>query len=216
MRRRAVPAPSSLTSLVDVLFILVFAALVQRVGGAQSAKPAAPAVAAPAPWRPPSATEELRRAAVRALSQRLQQQPAIVARVSARGVLTSLEVAPADGGASTQMALERPLLERVDDPDIAVGYVGDRDGGQRLCALIAARPELGATSLERSLVVIAVEGAVPELMVALVGGLRRDVDDCARAHRAAAVIIDATALPPGQAEPRDAASAQRGDPEAPR
>lgn len=95
--RRAVPlAPQSLTSLVDILFILVFAALVQRAGSMQREREAAearePVVLASGvqgaavlnvPPAPP-ASEELRQAAIASLASELQARPAIIARVSRR------------------------------------------------------------------------------------------------------------------------------------
>ncbi|MEZ4361161.1 MAG: hypothetical protein R3B48_13330 [Kofleriaceae bacterium] len=207
MKRRAVPAPSSLTSLVDVLFILVFAALVQRAAASASSSAALPApVVAPigppasARWQPPPANEELRQRAIRELAAAMQGRPAVIARVTARGVLTSLELAQSAGDAppapGARLALELPLLERVEDPDIAVGYLGDRDATRRICALIAARlPEALA---ESALVVIAVDESLRDLMIALVGGLRRDVERCGHDHGAAAVLLDSTSLAPAR------------------
>lgn len=219
-RRRTPLAPQSLTSLVDVLFILVFAALVQRAAAAQApaaaappAPPASPSPAAAPRWTPPPELTELRRAAEAKLAQELRERPVVIARVSARGVLTSLEVAagstgaldallsPAPGSAaapgggtapSARIALDLPLMEKVPDPDVSVGYVADREPARRICAVAAAR--LG--SLQRSLVILAVDAPLAELMVALVAGLRRDVEDCLTEHRAAAVLLDSGALSP--------------------
>jgi hypothetical protein len=221
VRRRGQLAPASLTSLVDVLFILVFAALVQRAGAAaiEPIEPARPAFSAStaerrSPWMPPPQVEQLRRAAIARITEQLQDQPAIIARVSARGVLTSIEMASAGlaqtgAGATAEpsgegalvdrrresVAMELPLIERVDDPDVAIAYVGDRDARQRLCAVVAGR--MG--SLANALVVIAVDAPLTELMISLVSGLRRDVEDCLTAHRAAAVLLDSSswsAMPP--------------------
>lgn len=225
MKRRARLAPESLTSLVDVLFILVFAALVQRAGATATGAPAvgaAPATeVAPAPaqaspdWAPPAQAKELRRQAERELTERLRERPAVVARVSARGVLTSLEIsagssatlaalllaaAGADAGAAAgdasdagaavrRLALELPLIEKVADPDVGVGYIADRDPARHLCDVAAAR--LGP--LAQSLVILTVDAPLSELMVALVAGLRRDVEHCLTAHRAAAVLLDPSA-----------------------
>lgn len=233
-KRRAPLAPSSLTSLVDVLFILVFAALVQRasaVAGAQGdeapevavtgAAVGAKAVQAPAR---PAQSEALRKAAISTLAAELETRPAILARVTRSGVLRKLE-APGLSGASGGGGSDRdrggggavampppgerggagegpglvmglPLVEPVADPDVAVGYIGDRDASQRLCSVIAAqlRTAGSALALDRALVVIAVDAPVSELMVALVGGLRRDVAHCLSAHRTAAVLLDAAAV----------------------
>lgn len=216
MKRRRPLAPESLTSLVDVLFILVFAALVQRAAAAggelehptpPSPSPS-PASAAPT-WAPPPAMAELRRAAERRVTDELRARPAVVLRVSARGVLTSLEVAPGETGAlaallappgaasppgatavpGARVALELPLLEKVPDPDVALGYVAERDPQRALCEVAARR--LG--SLGGALVIVAVDAPLDELMVALVAGLRRDVERCLLEHRAAAVLLDSAA-----------------------
>jgi hypothetical protein len=224
VRRRARLAPESLTSLVDVLFILVFAALVQRAAASRAAAVVAPAAkpgTAPPRWQPPPETARLRAVAIMHLTEQLQQQPAVVARVSARGVLTSIELAsaPSVGAAGTdpgaaggdgragadpvgagppdlaaraggRVALELPLIERVADVDVAVRYLGDVDPRRRVCAVVASH--LGP--LAHSLVVIAVEAPLAELMIALAGGLRRDVEACLVEQGAAAVILDSTSL----------------------
>lgn len=223
MKRRAPLAPQSLTSLVDVLFILVFAALVQRAAAPAHA-PASPSPAVPAPptWTPPRPLAELRAAAEAELASSLHEQPVIVARISARGVLTSLEVAPGASGAlaglvapatgaapgvaaAQRIALELALIERVPDPDIAVAYLGARDPAHRICNAAAAR--LG--SLARSLVIFSVDAPLSELMLALAAGLRRDVDHCLTEHRAAAVLLDSAALPAaGGADPQPSKTLQ--------
>jgi hypothetical protein len=207
VRRRPPLAPASLTSLVDVLFILVFAALVQRAGATSPADVSAPALTPPAEparpqWSPPAESERLRQAAISHLTEQLQQQPAVIARVSQRGVLTSIEVSTRGAAVSTSdaalpagqpVSLELALIERVDDPDVAVGYIGERDRSRRICALIAAR--MGPSAwLRRVLVVIAVDAPLAELMVALVTGLRRDVEACLAEQGAAAVLLDSLSL----------------------
>lgn len=234
MKRRAVLAPQSLTSLVDVLFILVFAALVQRAAASAPAPESpSPAATAPPTWVPPRPLAELRAAAEAELASSLREQPVIVARISARGVLTSLEVAPGASGAlaglvapgaapsagaapgvaaAQRIALELALIERVADPDIAVAYLGARDPAHRICNAAAAR--LG--SLARSLVIFSVDAPLSELMLALAAGLRRDVDHCLIEHRAAAVLLDSAALPAadapaGAAAPLGAGGSTPGD-----
>jgi hypothetical protein len=199
--RRAAPlAPSSLTSLVDVLFILVFAALVQRAATVErqpeaKGKPDEPAVAVAPAWQPPPQVEALRQAAISTLASELQQRPAIIARVSGRGVLRALEI-PQEGQAV--ILVELPLIEPVSDPDVGIGYVGERETSRRICAVAAARVGAArpasaagaASALEGMLVVISVDAPLAELTVALVTGLRRDVEHCLSAHRAAAVLLD--------------------------
>ncbi|MGE5182045.1 MAG: hypothetical protein ACM31C_08280, partial [Acidobacteriota bacterium] len=131
-RRRHVPP--DLTSLFDVLFIVIFAALIRAAAAEHAAAAAArpkPAPAAPPPLDPGSLH-------ARALAE-LATRPAIVVRVSQAGTITALE---ADG--KTQ-PLDAPLLEHSADPDIALAYLGDRSDELRVCRIVAlhlARPEL--------------------------------------------------------------------------
>lgn len=205
MRRAAPRSPQSLTSLVDILFILVFAALVQRAGMMQ--RPRAEVAEEPGPLLQhgvrgaavlpvppaPAASEALRQAAVASLASELQTRPAVIARVSRRGVLAAIELPPRAGAGAEQVDVELPLIEPVSDPDVAIGYVGDRDASRRICEVVAARLPAGA-SVAGKLVVIAVDAPLAELTVALVSGLRRDVEQCLTERRAAAVLLDPAAM----------------------
>ena len=191
MRRRR-PPEGSLTSLLDVLFILVFASLVQSqargaVAGASAAEAAATDAVAPgaplvpAPVVAPSFAAA-REAAVAAAAKQVAGAPLVVARVGADGALVELELA------GEKRPLGVPLLERVTDQDVVVAYLGDRAASLRVCGIVAR--ELRLADLAGHGVVIAPAQPVSELPVALVSGLRRDVARCQVEQQAMAVIVE--------------------------
>jgi len=94
--RRHLRMPPDLTSLFDVLFIVIFACLIRAAAADKSAAAAAA--------RPP---------------QVIAGEPVIV-RVAARGELTALE----EGGKTTPLAVA--MLEHDPDPAIGLAYLGDR------------------------------------------------------------------------------------------
>lgn len=199
MRRRRVYTPQPLTSLIDVLFILLFASLARATASPEpdakepppAPEPAADAgpVEALADAAPPVAPEY---AAARELGlaralEQLGSRPALVLRISAAGELVAIET-----GADETLEVRVPLLERVPDRDVALAYLGDRSPEMRLCA-IAAR----YAPVDNRLVVIAPLSPVADLSVALVEGLRRDVERC---DGALAVIVEPIALPGAETE----------------
>lgn len=196
-RRRPAVQYAPLTSLLDVLFIIVFAALVQAsavrrapADDGATARPAPPAAAATIP----AEAAELHRRAVATLEADLRDRRPVIARIAADGTLRAIE---ADGEV---VALGLPLVERDPDPDVALRYLGDRSAELRLCALVALR--LGRADLGDALVVIAPDAPLAELTVALVGGLRRDVERCAADRHGLAVIVEpAVAAAAGDAAP---------------
>ncbi|MBK9030568.1 MAG: hypothetical protein IPL61_04380 [Myxococcales bacterium] len=183
MRRRA-PAPGALTSLLDVLFILVFASLVSASarGAAKPAPPPAPEVVAPPATSPTLAA--LRRAAVATVARQLEGAPLVAVRIAADGTLIELEAA--DG----VRPVGAPLLEAVADRDVGLAYLGDRAPAAQVCAVVARA--LGATALPEHVIVIAPAAALAELPVALVAGLQRDIARCQRGQQALAVIVEPT------------------------
>ena len=172
-RRRHVPP--DLTSLFDVLFIVIFAALI-RAAAAQhaAAEAAAPPPVSPAPLDPASLHG-------RAVAQ-LGARPAIIVRVSAAGAVTALE---ANG---TRQALDVPLLEHSNDPDVVLAYLGDRSADLRLCRVAALH--LGEPDLAKYLVIIAPERAATDLPHALYEGLERDIDRCQSEQHGLAVLVN--------------------------
>lgn len=213
MKQRARPA-ASMTSLVDVLFVVVFASLVSSVGlvrptsESPAEKPApepatsaslAPSTARPrssaAPATPPSSAappgpklpakaEDLRERAIDRLSRTLGERRAHFLRVSREGQVTAIESESTEGLEHKSVAV--PLLARVTDPDIVLEYLGDRSPELRLCALVAR--ELGLETLERELVIVAPDVPLRELPLALARGLVSDVERCG-AQDGLAVLI---------------------------
>jgi len=202
VRRRAVVQPASMTSLIDVLFILVFASLVQTAAarktatatpsGAPDATPApvdagvdagSPLAAGPPLDAGPLVTDRgaLRDQALSSLAASLAIRPVLIARVSKDGMLTSLELP------GRTIALGVPLLERVPDRDVVVAYLGDRSPELQICRIASLR--LGE-DLHPYLIVIAPDAALADLQVALVTGLAHDAARCQRDQGVAAVVVD--------------------------
>ena len=181
--KRAVPPPPSLTSLLDVLFIRVFAALVQLAArqAPAEAEAAPPPPAPPATPPTPPTDAALRQAAIEATTRQLARAPLLIARIAADGTLAALE---RDGD---RRALPVPLLAADADPDVGVAYVGDRAPAQRVCALVAAG--FGLASLRDAVVVIAPAAPRAALPVALVAGLERDVERCRPEQHALALVL---------------------------
>ena len=174
MRRRPHASPAPLTSLLDVLFILLFASLVQSAAAAEEATPAEEGSGAPS---------TLHARAIDEWTARLRAAPAVFAYVQ-EGVLRSLELSFA---AETRRypgawALTHPSS----DPDIGLSYVGEGDPERRLCAIIAASfPEV---ELGSAMVVISTDLPLEKLPVALVEGLRRDQQACAESGAATVIV----------------------------
>ena len=180
MRRRARrQPPPDLTSLFDVLFIVIFAALIRAAAVQQAV--AAPEPPEPAP--PPLDPASLRARAIVDLAAR----PTIVVRISAAGTISALE---ADGKVTP---LDVPLLEHSPDPDVALAYLGDRSGELRACRIAALH--LGVADLARYLVIFAPAQRLADLPHALFDGLHRDVDRCLADQHGLAVIVDPTVKP---------------------
>lgn len=184
MRRRG-RTDGSLTSLLDVLFVIVFASLVQSSARGE-AEPAAPEIVVPAPTpvvpAPPAELVSLRKAAVSATTKHMEGAPLVAVRIAADGTLVDVE------WAGEKRALGLPLLERVPDPDVAVAYLGDRAPALRVCGVVAH--ELRVAELTGYVVVISPAVALGEMTVALVAGLRRDVMRCQNEQQAMAVIVE--------------------------
>lgn len=158
--RRRVRVPPDLTSLFDVLFIVIFACLI-RAAAAQHAAEAAEAKAAePEP---------------------VPRTSSVIVRIAARGAITAIE---ANG---KTIAVDAPLLEHSADPDVVETYLGDRSSDLRVCR--AAALHLGAADLAKDVVIFAVDRPLAELPHALYDGLHRDVDRCAAEQKGMAVIV---------------------------
>ena len=193
MRRRPVAQYAPLTSLLDVLFILVFASLIYSAGLEAKQKEAAVAKPAPRPTSgpiPPAVVsidpERLRQAAVAEILAGLESREAVVARVSADGRLRQLE--RRRDGVPAVTPVELPLVERVPDPDVNLVYLGERSPDLRLCSLV--RLQLAVPDLGGTIVIVAVDQPLEQLSVALARGLKRDVDRCTGDQRGVAVLLD--------------------------
>lgn len=176
-----------LTSLFDVLFIIIFAALIR----AAAVENAAAKVPAPPPPKPmpatPPAVAQLQKAALADLDKQLAARAPLVIRVSAAGVVTAIE---ADG---KRIPLDVPLLEHSPDPDVALSYLGDRSAELRVCRVAAVH--LGVADLAKYLVIIAPAAPLADLPHALHTGLHRDLDRCSGEQKTIASLVDPTELP---------------------
>jgi len=178
--RRHLRVPPDLTSLFDVLFIVIFAALI-RAAGAQAQAQAAqkpPPVVTPVKLDPAS----LQARALAQLDTTLRARPTIIVRVSAAGSITAIE------SSGKTLALDTPLLERSPDPDIALTYLGDRAADLRLCRVAAL--DLGVADLATYLVIVAPERRLADLPHALFDGLHRDLDRCLVEQHALAALVE--------------------------
>ena len=177
MRRNRL-RPPDLTSLFDVLFILVFVSLVNAGVNKQAADAAAvKKVEPPAPPPPPATDMQLHAGALEQIGAR----PTVIVRVTRDGVIRVVE-AP---GATAPMDV--PLIEHVDDPDVNLAYLGDRSAELRVCRQAALH--LGVADLSPYLVIVAPDAPLADLTVALATGLRRDAERCLAEQHAVAVVV---------------------------
>lgn len=183
MSRRRGARTSDLTSLLDVLFILVFAALVHAAG-----REPAPAEAAPEPEPPPEPVAPPAPDAAVAEPEPALPTPELagrtvaLVRVSRHGVVTAIETA--DGRHEVGLALVEPSP----DPDVVLVYLGDRSPDLRVCRIAALT--LGVPDLAEHVVVITPERPLSELTFALAGGLTRDVGRCLEEQAGLALLVD--------------------------
>jgi hypothetical protein len=187
--------PPDLTSLLDVLFILIFAALIKSTATAPAEAKQAPPNPNPGPIAPgpPAELAVLRTHALANLDRELALRKPLVIRVSSKGVIEMLE---ADG---KNLPLDVPLLEFSPDRDIGISYLGERSAELRLCRIAAVH--LQVPTLAGYLVIVAPAGALADLPHALYQGLHRDLDRCLTDQRGLATIVDAAALTPAPAPP---------------
>jgi hypothetical protein len=185
--RRYVRRPPDLTSLFDVLFIVVFVALI-RAAAAQSdaAVPPKPRPVAPTPPPPPPEVAALRAAALANLQTDLEARTTVVVRVSPEGVITALELG------ADKRTLDVPLLEHSVDPDAAIAYLGDRSAELRVCRIVAVH--LGVPDLAKHLVIISPTSPLADLKRALHRGLHEDLLRCLADQYGIATIVDPASL----------------------
>ncbi len=199
MRHRRPIRYSSLTSLLDVLFILVFASLTQAAGLVQKAEQTETdpdeVQQAPAP-KPPSipistSHAQLRDAAQAQVLRDLQGRPTVYARISADGHLLAIE---RDGTPDATKTLDSPtpLLLKTDFEGGGTSYLGNQEPQHRICTLV--RKELALNSLDNYLVIFAPEVGLDGLQVALARGLRADQQYCFTDEGAIGVLVDPDAI----------------------
>jgi hypothetical protein len=199
MRRRPVAQYAPLTSLLDVLFILVFASLIYSAGLEARQKEAEkeadePPRAALAPGQVAIDPERLRQVALAEILAGLESRQAVVTRIGADGRLRQLE--RRKDGQPVVTPVELPLVERVPDPDVLLVYLGERSPDLRLCNLV--RLQLGAQDLSDTIVIVALDLPLDQLSVALARGLKRDVDRCTGDQGGVAVLLDPRAAEKGE------------------
>jgi hypothetical protein len=187
-RRHAYRRPD-LTSLFDVLFIIIFASLIRAAAvenaAAKAQEPAPKPVTPPKPAAPPELAA-LRVRALADLDKQLATRTPLVIRVSAKGIVSAIE---ADG---KRIALDVPLLEHSPDPDVAIAYLGDRSTELRLCRI--ATVHLDVPELSKYLVIVAPALPLVDLPHALFLGLHADLDRCFSEQHGLATIVDAAVL----------------------
>jgi hypothetical protein len=185
--RRYVRRPPDLTSLFDVLFIVVFVALIRAAAAQSAPPPPKPRPVTPVPPPPPPQIAALRAAALANLEADLEARTTVVVRVSAEGAITALEL-----GADKRV-LDVPLLEHSTDPDAAIAYLGDRSAELRICRIVAVH--LGVPDLAKHLVIISPASPLADLRRALHRGLHEDLLRCLSDQHGIATIVDAASLP---------------------
>ncbi len=189
-RKRRVRRPPDLTSLFDVLFIVVFVALIRAAAAehavAETAKPEAPP---PKPAAPPVPLEiaALQKQALANVASEIAERTPLIVRISEQGVITRLEV----GG--KQVPLDVPLIVNDPDPTIRLAYQGDRSAQLRACRIAAL--QLGVPDLAKHLVIFAPARVRADLPHALIEGLERDVSRCLADQRAIATIVEPVTEP---------------------
>lgn len=184
--RGRVRRPPDLTSLFDVLFIVVFVALIRAAAAeqavAEAKKPPPPKPVPPQPVAPPPDIAVLQKRALADIQADLAARSPVVIRISPKNRIEAIE---GDGKVHT---LDTPLLEESADPAIRLQYLGHRSADLRLCAIAAVR--LGVTDLKRHVVIIAPTLPRDERLSSLNEGLLTDVDRCQREQRGEAVIVE--------------------------
>jgi hypothetical protein len=179
--------PPDLTSLFDVLFIVVFVALIRAAAAEQVVAEAAkekPPETPPAPAKPPAPLEvsALQKQALKNVAAELAGRTPLVIRIDDKGVITRLEAG------DKQLALDVPLLVPDPDPTIRVAYQGDRSAQLRACRVAAL--QLGLQDLSTHLVIFAPARVRDDLPHALVSGLDRDLSRCLADQKAIATLVE--------------------------
>ena len=184
--RRRVRRPPDLTSLFDVLFIVVFVALIRAAAAqkaeAEAKRPPPPPPTKPQPPAPPPDVAALRERALANLGAELAKRTPLVIRLNDANVVEKLEAG------DKVLTLDVPLLEETRDVDVPLAYLGDRSASLQLCAIAAT--QLGVRDLAQYLVIVSPARAFAQLPVVLVEGLHHDFDRCLIDQRGLATLVD--------------------------
>lgn len=199
--KRHVRRPPDLTSLFDVLFIVVFVALIRAAAAQQEvARLTAPPPPKPAPPAPPAAVAALRVKALEGLEQNLAERTPLVVRLAVQvdGDRSRVTIAALEHEGQT-LPLDVPLLTDSRDPDAEVVYLGDTSAELRVCRIAAVHLRL--TDLSRHLVILVPDRSHAELKhvpgsEALLQGLQKDIGRCFVDQRGVASLIDPAELAP--------------------
>lgn len=183
--RRRVRYPPDLTSLFDVLFIVVFAALIRAAAVEDAA--AHPGPARPRAPETPPPVAALRQRALANIDADLAARTPLVVRISRDGTIESIET---DGKLHKLVA---PLVERNPDPALRLAYSGDVSPQQRVCRI--AVQQVGGADLSRYLVIMVPAVALNDLPESLHDGLVRDLKRCRDEQNGEAALVDPTTLP---------------------
>jgi hypothetical protein len=184
-RKRRVRRPPDLTSLFDVLFIVVFVALIRAAAAEHATAEAAKEPPKPVvPSKPPLPLDvsKLQNQALKNVTAELAGRQPLVIRISDKGVITKIE------SGDKQLTLDVPLLVPDPDPTIRVAYQGDRSAQLRACRV--AMLQLGLADLSAHLVIFAPARKRDDLPHALVSGLDRDLSRCLADQRAIATLVE--------------------------
>jgi len=179
--RRRVRRPPDLTSLFDVLFIVVFVALIRAAAAQKAEADAKRPPPVPVRTQPPPDVAALHQRALANLGAELAARTPLVIRIGATHVIEQIEV---DGRV---LPLDVPLLEETRDPDVPLAYLGDRSSALQLCALAATH--LGVHDLAKYLVIVSPAQPFAQLPVVLVEGLHHDFDRCLIEQRGLATLV---------------------------
>jgi hypothetical protein len=186
--RRRIRRPPDLTSLFDVLFIVVFVALIRAAAAEhavdEATKPRPPPTEPPPPPVPVAA---LKVRALATISADLAKRTPLVVRVSERGVVAMLE------SADQKVTLDVPLLEESTDVDVQTSYLGARSADLRICRVAAVN--LHVPDLSSYLVIIAPERPRRQRQIALNEGLDRDIVNCLTEQNGTATIVEPEVAP---------------------
>lgn len=211
-RGRRVRRPPDLTSLFDVLFIVVFVALIRAAAAQHEVERLTPPPAPPRPATPapPLAVAALRTKALSNLERDLAARTPLVVRISTqverdlvKGTIAMIEYE------GRKLALDVPLLTDNRDPTLEIEYLGKRSAELRVCRIAAVQLHLPDLSHQLVIIVLDRPGAEVERSYgsdALLGGLEHDVARCFVEQNGIAALIDPAELAPPAAQPRPAPS----------